>query len=63
LFPPESLKAQFGDRAWHLWGAPNCFITPHSAGGQVREQHDLVEHFLQNLRRFVGGRELLDRIV
>ena len=46
-----------------LWGAPNCFITPHSAGGQVREQHDLVEHFLENLRRFVGGRELLDRIV
>jgi phosphoglycerate dehydrogenase-like enzyme len=46
-----------------LWGAPNCFITPHSAGGQMREQHDLVEHFLENLRRFVGGRELLDRIV
>jgi len=46
-----------------LWSAPNCFITPHTAGGQMREQHDLVEHFLENLRRFVGGRELLDRIV
>jgi phosphoglycerate dehydrogenase-like enzyme len=46
-----------------LWGAPNCFITPHSAGGQIREQHDLVEHFLENLRRFVGGKELLDRIL
>jgi phosphoglycerate dehydrogenase-like enzyme len=46
-----------------LWGAPNCFITPHSAGGQTREQHELVEHFLENLRRFAGGRELLDRIV
>jgi phosphoglycerate dehydrogenase-like enzyme len=46
-----------------LWSAPNCFITPHSAGGQIREQHDLVGHFLENLRRFVGGMELLDRIV
>src|SRR5262245_2086564 len=46
-----------------LWGAPNCFITPHTAGGQIHEQHDLVEHFLENLRRFVGGKELLDRIV
>jgi len=46
-----------------LWSAPNCFITPHSAGGQVREQNDLVGHFLENLRRFVSEMELLDRIV
>jgi phosphoglycerate dehydrogenase-like enzyme len=46
-----------------LWSAPNCFITPHSAGGQVREQNDLVGHFRENLRRFVSGMELLDRIV
>jgi phosphoglycerate dehydrogenase-like enzyme len=46
-----------------LWGAPNCYITPHSAGGQIHEQHELVGHFLENLRRFVSGRELLDRIV
>jgi phosphoglycerate dehydrogenase-like enzyme len=46
-----------------LWSAPNCFITPHSAGGQIREQHDLIEHFLENLRRFVSGGALLDRIV
>src|SRR5262245_10981350 len=46
-----------------LWSAPNCFITAHTAGGQIHEQHDLVEHFLENLRRFIGGKELLDRIV
>jgi phosphoglycerate dehydrogenase-like enzyme len=46
-----------------LWSSPNCYITPHTAGGQNLEQHDLVEHFLENLRRFVSGRELLDRIV
>lgn len=46
-----------------LWRAPNCFITPHSAGGTIREQHELVGHFLENLRRFAGGMELLNRIV
>jgi phosphoglycerate dehydrogenase-like enzyme len=46
-----------------LWSAPNCFITPHSAGGANREQHELIRHFLENLRRFAGGAELLDRIV
>ncbi len=46
-----------------LWSAPNCFITPHTAGGQSREHYDLVGHFLENLQRFTSGRELLDRIV
>jgi phosphoglycerate dehydrogenase-like enzyme len=46
-----------------LWSAPNCFITPHSAGGVNREQYELIGHFLENLRRFAGGAELLDRIV
>jgi phosphoglycerate dehydrogenase-like enzyme len=46
-----------------LWSAPNCYITPHSAGGVISEQHEVVGHFLENLRRFAGGRELLDRIV
>jgi phosphoglycerate dehydrogenase-like enzyme len=45
-----------------LWSAPNCFITPHSAGGTIREQHELVGHLLENLRRFAGGEELRDRI-
>jgi phosphoglycerate dehydrogenase-like enzyme len=46
-----------------LWSAPNCFITPHSAGGQRQEMRDLVAHFLDNLRRFTGGEELLNRVV
>ncbi|MGH9769593.1 MAG: D-2-hydroxyacid dehydrogenase [Blastocatellia bacterium] len=46
-----------------LWSAPNCYITPHSAGGQNREMHDLVTRFLENLRRFVNGEELRNRIV
>ena len=46
-----------------LWAAPNCFITPHSAGGHVDEFDRLVEHFLENLRRFQAAMPLLDQIL
>jgi phosphoglycerate dehydrogenase-like enzyme len=46
-----------------LWSAPNCYITPHLAGGQQQEMQRLVEHFLANLSRFAQGQPLLDRIV
>jgi phosphoglycerate dehydrogenase-like enzyme len=46
-----------------LWSAPNCYITPHVAGGHQDEQRHLVRHFLDNLRRFERGEELLDRVV
>jgi phosphoglycerate dehydrogenase-like enzyme len=45
-----------------LWSAPNCFITPHSAGGHANEDWRLVMHFLGNLSRFDKG-EKLDDIV
>ena len=46
-----------------LWAAPNCFITPHSAGGHDTEQARLVGHFLENLRRFDRGEALTDRVI
>jgi phosphoglycerate dehydrogenase-like enzyme len=46
-----------------LWTAPNCFITPHTAGGHIGEKERLVHHFLDNLRRFVNADDLLDRII
>ena len=46
-----------------LWTAPNCHITPHSAGGHVDEPLRIVRHFLANLKRFDQGEALLDRIV
>jgi phosphoglycerate dehydrogenase-like enzyme len=46
-----------------LWSAPNCFITPHSAGGHRSEPYRLVRHFLENLRRFERGEELRDRVI
>lgn len=55
---PEPLPA---DHA--LWTAPNCHITPHTAGGTVDESMRLAEHFLENLRRFTRGEAMADRIV
>jgi phosphoglycerate dehydrogenase-like enzyme len=46
-----------------LWRAPNCFITPHTAGGRDDEFEQLVRHFLANLRRFEAAEPLLDRII
>ena len=46
-----------------LWTAPNCHITPHTAGGHHDEFERLARHFLDNLKRFERGDELIDRIV
>jgi phosphoglycerate dehydrogenase-like enzyme len=46
-----------------LWSAPNCFITPHTAGGHQTESQRLVRHFLDNLGRFTTGQPLVDRVV
>jgi phosphoglycerate dehydrogenase-like enzyme len=46
-----------------LWTTPNCFITPHSAGGHADEKLRQVQHFLENLRRFENNEPLLNRIL
>lgn len=46
-----------------LWTTPNCWITPHSAGGHRGEWTRLVRHFLQNLQRFEAGDLLKDRVM
>jgi len=55
---PEPLPDQHPLRA-----EPNCFITPHVAGGYADEAKTLVCHFLENLRRFEKGESLLDRVM
>jgi phosphoglycerate dehydrogenase-like enzyme len=55
---PEPLPADHP-----LWTAPNCHITPHTAGGHHDEFGRLVGHFLSNLSRFVEGKELRDRVI
>ncbi|UQA56797.1 D-2-hydroxyacid dehydrogenase [Polyangium aurulentum] len=46
-----------------LWSLPNCYITPHTAGGRREEHLALVEHFLDNLARFERGERLIDRVI
>ncbi len=45
-----------------LWTAPNCYITPHTAGGHIGEKERLVRHFLDNLNRFMRGEQLMDQV-
>lgn len=45
-----------------LWTTPNCFITPHSGGGHSDEMERLVEHFLENFRRFIDGKQMANRV-
>jgi len=48
-----------------LWDAPNCFITPHTAGGRHDQDEALVRHFLANFNAFVRGEDAvwLDRVL
>lgn len=46
-----------------LWTAPNCYITPHTAGGHEDEFERLVGHFLENLKRYERGEGLRDKII
>jgi phosphoglycerate dehydrogenase-like enzyme len=46
-----------------LWEIPNCYITSHMAGGHHDEYERLVEHFVENLKRFENREELRDRII
>lgn len=45
-----------------LWGTPNCYITPHTAGGTADEALRQINHFAENVSRFTTGRQLRDRI-
>ena len=45
-----------------LWTTPNCYVTPHTAGGHDTEYERLVAHFLANLRRYETGDTLLNRV-
>ncbi len=46
-----------------LWSAPNCYITPHVAGGRRDEGEAIVAHFLANLAAFQRGAPMVDRVV
>lgn len=41
----------------------NCFITPHTGGGFAHETEALVQHFIENLRRFERNEKLRDQVM
>ena len=43
-----------------LWDMENVILTPHTAGPNRRYQDDCIRIFVENLRRFVSGRELIN---
>ncbi|WP_367874064.1 D-2-hydroxyacid dehydrogenase [Luteolibacter sp. Populi] len=46
-----------------LWTFENCYITPHTAGGQGGESRVLIQHFLDNFTRYQKGEELVNRVI
>jgi phosphoglycerate dehydrogenase-like enzyme len=43
-----------------LWNVPNLLITPHTAGYRSDHWHAATDLFVENLRRFERGEELLN---
>lgn len=46
-----------------LWSTPNCYITPHTAGGRHDQDETIVRHFLKNLAAYETGGAMTDRVV
>jgi phosphoglycerate dehydrogenase-like enzyme len=46
-----------------LWRIPNCYITPHTAGGHHDEFDRLMRHFVHNLNAYTSQQMMIDRIV
>ncbi len=46
-----------------FWTLPNCFVTPHTAGGRHDQDAAIVQHFLRNLEAFTRGGKMVDRVV
>jgi phosphoglycerate dehydrogenase-like enzyme len=49
--------------AHELWSTPNCYITPHTAGGRHDQDETIVRHFLKNLAAYEDGGAMTDRVV
>jgi len=43
-----------------LWSLPNVYMTPHSTARTTRFMHDNVDLFVQNLKLYLAGEELLN---
>lgn len=45
-----------------LWRLPNVLISPHTAALSVRENERIVALFIENLRRYLRGDDLINRV-
>ncbi len=45
-----------------LWRLPNVLISPHTAALSVRENERIVALFTENLRRYLRGDDLINRV-
>ncbi|MDQ6798740.1 MAG: D-2-hydroxyacid dehydrogenase [Actinomycetota bacterium] len=45
-----------------LWRLPNVIISPHTAALSLRENERIVALFVENLRRYLGGDELISLV-
>ncbi len=45
-----------------LWDLPNVLVSPHTAALSLRENERIVALFAENLRRYVRGDDLLNRV-
>jgi phosphoglycerate dehydrogenase-like enzyme len=45
-----------------LWDLPNVIVSPHTAALSAKENERIVALFRENLRRYVDGAELLNRV-
>jgi phosphoglycerate dehydrogenase-like enzyme len=50
------------DETSPLWELPNVLISPHTAGLSPRENERIVALFRENLRRYLSGQELINRV-
>ena len=45
-----------------LWELPNALLSPHTAALSPRENERIVDLFMENVRRYLRGDELLSRV-
>jgi phosphoglycerate dehydrogenase-like enzyme len=45
-----------------LWSLDNVIVSPHTATLSIHENARIVELFAENLRRYLAGEELVNRI-